>query len=267
MCFPPPLSPAGMALAHRAAAARPCMGSRPAAAAAAARRGPLPARAVTPTLQPGLENRNAPSWLDEPIRHVVKSQQFNKEALEYVLRVAREMEDVRPGTDESRQLQVQRPWPAGIPRRATGLLLRCVQSGPACAAVGAAWRACVQQRRRHDGGRSRCRRRSSSWAPAAGCIAAAAATSLTHGAHPPIRLPPARQGAIMSTLFYEPSTRTRLSFESAMARLGGTILTTESAAEFSSAAKGETLEGEGPTPSFEWPAGWLAGWLAGVAPL
>jgi aspartate carbamoyltransferase catalytic subunit len=51
------------------------------------------------------------------------------------------------------------------------------------------------------------------------------------------------QGAIMSTLFYEPSTRTRLSFESAMARLGGTILTTESAAEFSSAAKGETLEG------------------------
>lgn len=30
-----------------------------------------------------------------------------------------------------------------------------------------------------------------------------------------------------------------------MARLGGTILTTESAAEFSSAAKGETLEGEG----------------------
>ena len=51
----------------------------------------------------------------------------------------------------------------------------------------------------------------------------------------------------MSTLFYEPSTRTRLSFESAMARLGGTILTTESAAEFSSAAKGETLEGE-PAP-------------------
>ncbi|EFN56443.1 hypothetical protein CHLNCDRAFT_48757 [Chlorella variabilis] len=46
----------------------------------------------------------------------------------------------------------------------------------------------------------------------------------------------------MSTLFYEPSTRTRLSFESAMARLGGTILTTESAAEFSSAAKGETLQ-------------------------
>ena len=46
----------------------------------------------------------------------------------------------------------------------------------------------------------------------------------------------------MATLFYEPSTRTRLSFESAMARLGGAVLTTESAQEFSSAAKGETLE-------------------------
>ena len=52
------------------------------------------------------------------------------------------------------------------------------------------------------------------------------------------------QGRIMSTLFYEPSTRTRLSFESAMARLGGTVLSTESAGEYSSAAKGETLEGE-----------------------
>ena len=51
------------------------------------------------------------------------------------------------------------------------------------------------------------------------------------------------EGYIMSTLFYEPSTRTRLSFESAMARLGGTVLSTESAGQFSSAAKGETLEG------------------------
>jgi len=50
-------------------------------------------------------------------------------------------------------------------------------------------------------------------------------------------------GFIMSTLFYEPSTRTRLSFESAMARLGGTVLSTESAGQYSSAAKGETLEG------------------------
>ena len=54
-------------------------------------------------------------------------------------------------------------------------------------------------------------------------------------------------GYIMSTLFYEPSTRTRLSFESAMARLGGTVLSTESAGQYSSAAKGETLEGVSPS--------------------
>ena len=46
---------------------------------------------------------------------------------------------------------------------------------------------------------------------------------------------------VMASLFYEPSTRTRFSFESAMARMGGTILTTENAREFSSAAKGESL--------------------------
>jgi len=51
------------------------------------------------------------------------------------------------------------------------------------------------------------------------------------------------EGYIMSTLFYEPSTRTRLSFESAMSKLGGTVISTESAGEYSSAAKGETLEG------------------------
>ncbi|XP_078448057.1 PYRIMIDINE B [Wolffia australiana] len=50
------------------------------------------------------------------------------------------------------------------------------------------------------------------------------------------------KGQLMATLFYEPSTRTRLSFESAMKRLGGEVLTTENAREFSSAAKGETLE-------------------------
>jgi aspartate carbamoyltransferase catalytic subunit len=49
------------------------------------------------------------------------------------------------------------------------------------------------------------------------------------------------KGKIMATLFYEPSTRTRLSFESAMIRLGGAVIATESAAQFSSAAKGETL--------------------------
>ena len=47
---------------------------------------------------------------------------------------------------------------------------------------------------------------------------------------------------IMATLFYEPSTRTRFSFESAMYRLGGKVITTERAAEFSSVSYGETLE-------------------------
>ncbi|NPV38053.1 Aspartate carbamoyltransferase [Brevinematales bacterium NS] len=50
------------------------------------------------------------------------------------------------------------------------------------------------------------------------------------------------QNKIMITLFYEPSTRTRLSFETAMIRLGGNVVSTENAAQFSSAAKGETLE-------------------------
>ncbi|HXM55536.1 MAG TPA: aspartate carbamoyltransferase [Candidatus Dormibacteraeota bacterium] len=50
------------------------------------------------------------------------------------------------------------------------------------------------------------------------------------------------QGRIMAALFYEPSTRTRLSFESAMLRLGGRTMGTDNAREFSSVAKGETLE-------------------------
>lgn len=47
---------------------------------------------------------------------------------------------------------------------------------------------------------------------------------------------------IIAMLFYEPSTRTRFSFEAACHRLGATKVTTENAKEFSSASKGETLK-------------------------
>ncbi|MFW5846905.1 MAG: aspartate carbamoyltransferase [Nanoarchaeota archaeon] len=50
------------------------------------------------------------------------------------------------------------------------------------------------------------------------------------------------KGKILASLFYEPSTRTRLSFESAMLRLGGQVIGTENAKEFSSASKGESIE-------------------------
>ena len=94
-------------------------------------------------------------WRHTKLRHVVDSKEFQRECLELVFEVAEEMEKVKPGSPESKQLE----------------------------------------------------------------------------------------GYCMATLFYEPSTRTRLSFEAAMGKLGGVILSTESAGQFSSAAKGETLEG------------------------
>lgn len=66
------------------------------------------------------------------------------------------------------------------------------------------------------------------------CDRAAAMTR--HPVEQPLR------GRILATLFYEPSTRTRLSFEAAMLRLGGGVVSTENAREFSSAAKGENIE-------------------------
>ena len=49
------------------------------------------------------------------------------------------------------------------------------------------------------------------------------------------------EGKKLATLFYEPSTRTRLSFEAAMMNLGGNVLGFSSA-DSSSATKGETVD-------------------------
>jgi len=53
---------------------------------------------------------------------------------------------------------------------------------------------------------------------------------------------PILKGKIVTVFFYEASTRTRFSFESAAKRLGAEVISTENARAFSSAFKGETLE-------------------------
>ena len=52
---------------------------------------------------------------------------------------------------------------------------------------------------------------------------------------------PLLQGRVLAALFFEPSTRTRLSFESAMVRLGGATIGFAEAAN-SSVSKGESLQ-------------------------
>lgn len=57
----------------------------------------------------------------------------------------------------------------------------------------------------------------------------------------PSRYGEVAKGKILATLFFEPSTRTRLSFESAMLRLGGGVIGFSDMSA-SSAAKGESIE-------------------------
>jgi len=59
---------------------------------------------------------------------------------------------------------------------------------------------------------------------------------------PASKYPKVLEHMTLATLFYEPSTRTRLSFEAAVQNLGAHIISTENAGQFSSAIKGESLE-------------------------
>jgi aspartate carbamoyltransferase catalytic subunit len=56
------------------------------------------------------------------------------------------------------------------------------------------------------------------------------------------RLGRLHSGRQMASLFYQPSTRTRISFEAAAAKMGMGVVSTENALEHSSSAKGETIE-------------------------
>lgn len=58
----------------------------------------------------------------------------------------------------------------------------------------------------------------------------------------PDQYPQTLKNKIIASLFFEPSTRTRFSFETAVYRLGGNVITVENGSVSSSAVKGETIE-------------------------
>lgn len=58
-------------------------------------------------------------------------------------------------------------------------------------------------------------------------------------------LPELLKGKVVACIFFEPSTRTRLSFETAALRLGAQVISAENANGSSSAFKGETMEDTG----------------------
>ena len=58
-------------------------------------------------------------------------------------------------------------------------------------------------------------------------------------------------GRVLATLFYEPSTRTRLSFETAMLRLGGKVIGF-AGAQLASVTKGESIADTLKTVSNSW---------------
>ncbi|MDO8513830.1 MAG: aspartate carbamoyltransferase [bacterium] len=55
-------------------------------------------------------------------------------------------------------------------------------------------------------------------------------------------LPKPLQDKVIACLFFEPSTRTRFSFETAALKLGAKVISSENAGQFGSSSKGETLE-------------------------
>lgn len=64
----------------------------------------------------------------------------------------------------------------------------------------------------------------------------------TLGALKPAQLAQRLQGRTLACVFYEPSTRTSASFIAAMSQLGGNVIPITQGVQFSSVAKGETLE-------------------------